>query len=63
MSLGWEILPRAAYSLDYYLFRSLQHHLIDSKFKTYEDVNNSVRNRHHFFEREFANCLRNEMNV
>ncbi|KOC58756.1 hypothetical protein WH47_00003, partial [Habropoda laboriosa] len=43
-SLGWEILPHAAYSPDYYLIRSLQHHLTDSKFKTYDDVNNSTVN-------------------
>ncbi|KOC69147.1 hypothetical protein WH47_07598 [Habropoda laboriosa] len=28
---------------EYYLFRSLQHHLTDSKFKTYEDVNDFIR--------------------
>ncbi|CAK9801295.1 Mariner Mos1 transposase [Anthophora quadrimaculata] len=42
-SLGWELLPHAAYSpdmapSDYHLFRSLQHHLTDTEFKTIEDV-------------------------
>lgn len=46
-SLGWEVLPHAAYSpdmapSDYYLFRSLQHHLADSQFKTIDDVQKSM---------------------
>jgi len=38
--LGWEILPYAAYSPglapNYHLFRSLQHHLSKSQFKSVE---------------------------
>lgn len=46
-SLGWEVLPHAAYSpdmapSDYYLFRSLQHHLADSQFQNIEDVKKSI---------------------
>lgn len=48
-SFGWEVLPHAAYSpdmapSDYYLFRSLQHHLADSQFKKIEDVQKSISN-------------------
>ena len=46
-SLGWQVLPHPAYSpdlapSDFYLFRSLQHHLTDNHFKTIDDVNNSI---------------------
>lgn len=48
-NLGWEVLPHAAYSpdmapSDYYLFRSLQHHLADEQFKTLDDVQKSLTN-------------------
>lgn len=47
-TLGWEVLPHAAYSpdmapSDYYLFRSLQHHLADEQFKTLDDVQKSLK--------------------
>lgn len=46
-SLGWEILPHAAYlselaSSDSHLFRSLQHHLADTHFKSMEKVRKSI---------------------
>lgn len=46
-SLGWEILPHAAYSPDlapsnFYLFRSLKHHLTDTNFQTLEEVQKSI---------------------
>jgi hypothetical protein len=46
-SLGWEVLPHAAYSpdlalSDYHLFKSLQHHLADTHFKTVEEVQKSI---------------------
>jgi hypothetical protein len=46
-SLGWEVLPHAAYSpdrapSDYRLFRSLQHHLADTHFKTVEEVRKRI---------------------
>ncbi|CAK9825563.1 Mariner Mos1 transposase, partial [Anthophora retusa] len=46
-SLGWEILLHAAYSpdmapSDYHLFRSLQHHLVGSHFKSLEEVGKSM---------------------
>jgi hypothetical protein len=46
-SLGWEVLPHVAYSLDlapsdYHLFQSLQHHLADTHFKTVEEVRKSI---------------------
>jgi len=42
-ALGWELLPHAAYSPDmspsyYYLFRSLQHHLPDTHFVSFEEI-------------------------
>ena len=42
-ALSWEILPRAAYSLnlarsDYHLFASMCHPLAEQRFGTYEDV-------------------------
>lgn len=46
-SLGWEVLPHPAYSpdlapSDFHLFRSLQHHLTDSRFKTFEEIEKCV---------------------
>ncbi|EFN64341.1 Histone-lysine N-methyltransferase SETMAR, partial [Camponotus floridanus] len=43
MQFEWEVLPHPVYSpdlapSDYYLFRSMQHGLVDAHFKTYEDV-------------------------
>lgn len=43
MQLEWEVLPHLAYSSDlapsdYYLFRSMQHGLVDTHFRNYEDV-------------------------
>jgi len=40
-ALGWKLLPHAAYSSDmwpsdYYLFLSLQHHLVDTHFVRFE---------------------------
>lgn len=40
-TLGWEVLPYAAYSpdmapSDFHLFRSLQHHRVDTHFRTSE---------------------------
>jgi len=42
-ALQWEVLPRAAYSLDcapsdYHLFRSMQHDFADQHLKTYEEI-------------------------
>lgn len=59
-SLGWEILPHAAYSpdlapSDYYLFRSLQHHLSDSHFRSPEKVKKSIDE---FFESELPSFFR-----
>lgn len=72
-SLGWEILPHPAYSpdlalSDFYLFRSLQHHLVDSYFKTFEVVEKcitilSIQNRHSFTARGFVICPRGGRNV
>jgi hypothetical protein len=46
-SLAWEVLPHTPYSpdlatSDYHLFRSLQHHLADTHFKTVEEVRESI---------------------
>lgn len=69
-SLGWEILSHAVYSLDlalsnYYLFRSFQHHLADTHFKSVKEVQNfdlrskesilSTQSHRLFFERGFIN--------
>jgi len=45
--LGWELLPHAAYSpdmilFDYYLFRSLQHHLADTHFVRFEEIRKCI---------------------
>jgi len=45
--LGWELLPHAAYSpdmapSDYYLFRSLQHHLADTHFVRFEELRKCI---------------------
>jgi len=42
-ALGWKLLLHAAYSpdmapSDYYLFRSLQHHLTDTHFVRFEEI-------------------------
>jgi len=41
--LGWKLLLHAAYNpdvapSDYYLFRSLQHHLVDTHFVRFEEI-------------------------
>jgi len=46
-ALGWEFLPHAAYSSDiapsdYYLFRSLQHHLADTHFVRFEEMRKCI---------------------
>jgi len=46
-ALGWELLPHTAYSLDmapsdYYLFRSLQHHLANTHFMTFEEIRKCI---------------------
>ena len=46
-ALGWELLPHAAYSpdmapSDYYLFRSLQHHLADTHFVRLEEIRKCI---------------------
>jgi len=46
-ALGWEFLPHVAYSLDmalsdYYLFRSLQHHLADTHFVRFEEIRKCI---------------------
>ena len=43
MQLEWEVLLHPAYSLDlapsdYYLFQSMQHGLMDTHFKNYEEM-------------------------
>jgi len=43
LALSWELLPHAAYSpdmvlSDYYLFRSLQHHLADTHFVRFGEI-------------------------
>jgi len=43
MQLEWKVLPHPTYSpdlapLDYYLFQSMQHGLVDTHFRNYEDV-------------------------
>ena len=52
LDLGWDVLPHPAYSpdlapSDYYLFRSLAHHLKNQEFKSYDEVKNMLGN---FFE-------------
>ncbi|CAK9833798.1 Mariner Mos1 transposase [Anthophora retusa] len=46
-SLGWELVPHAAYSpdmapSDYHLFRSLQHHLADRHFERLEEIRQCI---------------------
>jgi hypothetical protein len=60
-SLGWEALPHAAYSPDYHLFRSPQHHLADTHFKAVEEVRKSIDEfiapkPPSFFEMGFVSC-------
>jgi len=48
MQLEWEVLPHPAYSpdltfSDYYLFRSMQHGLVDTHFRNYEEMCEGVR--------------------
>jgi len=46
-ALDWELLPHVAYSpdmtsSDYYLFRSLQHHLADAHFMRFEEIRKCI---------------------
>jgi len=46
-ALGWELLPHPAYSSnmvpsDYYLFRSLQHHLADTQFVRFKEIRKCI---------------------
>jgi len=46
-ALGWELLPHTAYSpdmvpSDYYLFRSLKHHLADTHFVRFEEIRKCI---------------------
>jgi len=46
-ALGWELFPHAAYSTDiapsnYYLFRSLRHHLVDTHFVKFEEIRKCI---------------------
>ena len=46
-SLGWKVLPHPDYSpdlapSDFYLFRSLQNYLVDSHFKTFEEIEKCI---------------------
>jgi len=47
LALSWELLPHAAYSSgmalsDYYLFRSLQHHLADTDFVRFAEIRKCI---------------------
>jgi len=70
--LGWEILSYATHSPDlapdYYLFRSLQHHLSESQFKSVEQVQKSLdefieSKSPSFFPSGIRNCLRDGKNI
>jgi len=50
LALGWELPPHAAYSpdmapSDYYLIRSLQHHLADTHFVRFEEIRKCIDHR------------------
>jgi len=46
-TFGWELFPHAAYSTDislsdYYLFRSLRHHLADTHFVRFVEIQKCI---------------------
>jgi len=59
-TLGWELLPHTVYSSDmvpsdYYLFRSLQHHLANTHFVRFEEIRKCIDD---FIASEPVNCYR-----
>jgi len=47
VALNWELIPHTTYSpdiapSDYYLFRSLQYHLADTHFVSFEEIQKGV---------------------
>ena len=77
MQLEWEVLSQPAYSpdlasSDYYLFRSMQHGLVDTHFRNYENVRkwidewiaskdqSSYCRRIHLLPQRWEKCVANE---
>jgi len=59
-ALDWKLLPHAAYSPDmapsddYYLFQSLQHHLADTHFMSFEEIRKYIDLLYRFEAGEFV---------